>query len=126
MKRLQNKCLNTRLFTPTGYINERSKVVCALPDLMVADFMIKLKGERLTKAAFFGCIMEAYLENDPNLLHFLEKKLIAKGMNQTYIERHERTKLEEEKFAKKNALDIGDVEKQNIFDILEQEWDEKL
>ena len=89
-------------------------------DKRIADFLIRLKHDGLTKTKFFRAVLTGYLERDENIVSFVDRyKATSKSqsLNKSNIVRT----LEKSGKESKSRLGLDDGEIQNIFDILEKE-----
>jgi len=85
-----------------------------------ADFRIRLQYDGMNQSDFFRAMLTGYLEQDPNVLAFLDsykQKKQVQGINKRQASKAMLNKGEQTK--KKFALGEDDIE--NIFDILEKE-----
>ena len=89
-------------------------------DKRVADFLIRLKHDGLTKTKFFRTILTGYLERDASLVEFIERSKEEQGFqskNKAAIVQNLESKGAESQ--KKFGLKQGEID--NIFDMLEKE-----
>jgi hypothetical protein len=91
-----------------------------LPERMYMDLLIKIRHENLGWKRFFSFIIQGFIDDDPRITEYLDERM--KKIRAKY-----RTKaLQKERIAtaetkKKFNLDEDEIE--NIYDILEEEFD---
>lgn len=91
-------------------------------DGLYADFLIKLKYDKINQANFFRTIIEFYLKDDPLIRKIMQNIQIKheKIINNKKVKKD----LDESKQTIQDyALDKNEIE--NIFDILESEMDDE-
>lgn len=89
-------------------------------DKRIADFLIRLKHDGLTKTKFFRALLTGYLDRDEDIVSFVERyKSSSKSQssNKSAIVHH----LEKGGQETKSKFGLDDGEIQDIFDILEKE-----
>ena len=89
-------------------------------DKRIADFIIRLKHDGLTKTKFFRAILTGYLERDEDIVSFVERYKIsskAQSNNKATVVRN----IENQGKENKTKLGLNNDEIENIFDILEKE-----
>ncbi len=83
-----------------------------------AEFLLKLKYDKLTQKKFFRLMVESYLKDDSDM-----KNLISKTIENKLSKRKKKNKIKEEQQQQTISEDFGldENEIKNIFDILEKE-----
>jgi len=102
---------------------KEKKVIFSVADNQKAKFKVQLQYDSLTQGQFLKGVMEAYINQDENLMKFvatLKKQLQV----QSQIPRKKAIKNIEERKSTINKFALEDNEVENIFDILEQEYPE--
>jgi len=89
-------------------------------DKRIAEMLVRLKHDGLTKTKFFRAVLTGYLERDASIVDFVDR-LKEKSISQSKNKIKKVKQLEKEgKISKvKFGLDEGEI--QNIFDMLEKE-----
>lgn len=109
---------NTTFVTST---REGRKIILALPEKLLADFAIKLHHEGIPFRKFFRTMVEGFVQDDPNLLMFLEKAF-REERPKYLMKVVEREKVETKEVEAKFGLDPNEIE--DIYDILEEDLDD--
>ena len=102
------------------YGTKRKKVIFYDSDKRFADLKIRLAHDGLSQAHFFRSIVSGYLEQDENLLNYIDKvKLQKSPKNKKEIK--QTRKLIKSGKDKAVSLGLDEEERESIFDILERE-----
>ena len=89
-------------------------------DKRIADLMIRLKHDGLTKTKFFRAILTAYLERNENIINFIEEyKSASNSQSASRSAVVRKAQKDGNAIKKKFGLDTSEIE--DIFDILEKE-----
>jgi len=105
------------------YGREGKKIVFYDTDKRHVELKIRLKHDRLTQAEFFRTLITGYLDNDEDILSFLDKYIQQNGKQSKKHLIKNRQLIDEGREAEsKFALDRDEIE--SIFDILEGEHPE--
>jgi hypothetical protein len=99
---------------------ERKKFMFYDTEKRQADLRIKLQHDGMTQSSFFRIMMSGYLENDENVLNYLndfQEKYKMRGKHK--IKKVRRLINEGEELKKKFSIDDNDIE--DIFDLVEEE-----
>ena len=102
-------------------MDETKRIIFLDSDKRHADLKIRLYYDGLSQADFFKGVVSGYLEKDELLTPFvdeLRKKFSKHGKQRL----KESKKLHEKGLENKNKFALSDVEVENIFDILEEEF----
>ena len=100
----------------------KEKVIFSLPEKKKVDLKIKLHRESLTQTLFFSAIVDAYIEDDPAFVTWLEKsrpRLNISKARQKLLAKEEDTAAENMK-----KFGFNKDELQNIFDLIAEEREE--
>ena len=104
------------------YGTMKKKVVFYDSDKRYAELKIRLQHDDLSQAQFFRGILTGYLEQDEDILNFIDKLKASKsagGKDKTSIKKSRELIKEGKTVAGKLSFDNEEIE--NIFDILELE-----
>ena len=85
-----------------------------------ADLRIKLQHDGITQSTFFRIMMSGYLENDENILNYLNKFQEKYKMRGKYKIKKVRSLIDKGSEAKKQ-FGIDEDEIESIFDLVEME-----
>ena len=102
-------------------MNETSKekVIFSLPEKKKVDLKIKLHRESLTQSLFFSAIVDAYIEDDPAFISWLDKARpqfdISKARQRLLAKEEDAAAETMEKFG------FSKGELRNIFDLIAEE-----
>ena len=104
------------------YGDYEKRIVFTETDKTHAELKIKLHYDGLRQAQFFRAVIQGYLQEDPNLMKFvqefkIEKSITSKRQRKIIKKETEGQKDIESKF----ALDQNEID--SIFDMLEREQD---
>ena len=99
-----------------GKLNK--KVVFYDTDKRFADFKIRLGHDKISQAQFFRSIVTGYIEQDEDILNFIDK---YKSRTQTKKSINENRKLITKGKQLVSDLNLDEIEKNNIFDLIENE-----
>ena len=103
-----------------NYGKLRKKVIFYESDKVFADLKIRLAHDSLSQALFFRSLVRGYIEQDEDILNFVDK-LKTKDKAQNKKEIKENRKLINDGYKKASLVGLSDEEKESIFDILENE-----
>jgi len=91
-----------------------------LPNRTYMDLLIKIRHENIGWKRFFSFLIQGFLDDDPRISGYIDERM--KKIRAKY-----RTKaLQKEKVAAeetKRKFGLGDEEIENIYDLLEEEFD---
>ena len=100
------------------YGKKRKKIVFYDTDERYADLKIRLAHDKLSQAQFFRSIVTGYIEQDEDILNFIDKH---KRRTQTKKSINENRKLITKGKQLISDLNLDETEKNNIFDLIENE-----
>ena len=100
------------------YGKMKKKVVFYDTDKRFADLKIRLGRDKISQAQFFRSIVTGYLEQDEDILNFIDK---CKSRTQTKKSINENRKLITKGKQLISDLNLDETEKNNIFDLIENE-----
>ena len=100
------------------YGKMNKKVVFYDTDKRYADLKIRLAHDKLSQAQFFRSIVTGYIEQDEDILNFIDKH---KTRTQTKKSINENRKLITKGKQLISDLNLDETEKNNIFDLIENE-----
>ena len=104
------------------YGTMKKKVVFYDSDKRFADWKLKLQRDGLSQAQFFRGIVSGYIEDDENLLDFIDKlKKNKKVGNQSKSSINENRRLIKRGKQLISDLNLEDNEKTSIFDLIASE-----
>tara|TARA_R100000005_G_C4799680_1_gene91993 strand:+ start:42 stop:383 length:342 start_codon:yes stop_codon:yes gene_type:complete len=104
------------------YGTMKKKVVFYDSDKRFADFKIRLEHDKLSQAKFFRGILTGYLEQDPDVLNFVEKLKNPDAKTKQNKKRNKQIReLIKEGREKIDKVMLDPEEIENIFDILEEQ-----
>ena len=104
------------------YGTMKKKVVFYDSDKRFADLKLKLQRDGLSQAQFFRGIVSGYIEDDENLLDFIDKlKKNKKVGNQSKSSINENRRLIKRGKQLISDLNLEDNEKTSIFDLIASE-----
>jgi len=104
------------------YGTMKKKVVFYDSDKRFADLKLKLQRDGLSQAQFFRGIVSGYIEDDENLLDFIDKlKKNKKVGNQSKSSVNENRRLIKRGKQLISDLNLEDNEKTSIFDLIASE-----
>lgn len=99
------------------------QIVFSAYEKVSADLKLKIRNDNLTQTSWFAGISKMYLENDPDMVKVIYKiKQFANVMGKTKLNRAKKDIENGHDIMKK--LGITETDKQNIFDMIEMEFDE--
>ena len=108
---------------PQEYGNQTKRIIFYDTDHRHAKLKIKLKHDSLTQAEFFRTLMTGYLENNINILNYLDKHKLNNQTQSKVKIKKSRTLVEKgRQLAKDFEFDENEIE--NLFDIIEKEYPE--
>lgn len=91
-----------------------------LPNKTYMDLLIKIRHENLGWKRFFSFLIQGFLDDDPRITGYLDermKKIRAKYRSSALNKERKLTEETKRKFG------LGEEEIENIYDILEEEYD---
>jgi hypothetical protein len=89
-------------------------------DHRLAELIIRLKHDGLTKTKFFRSILTGYLERDTAIVDFIDREK-EKNNLQSKNKSAKVKRLEEDGIKNKNKFGLNEGDIENIFDMLEKE-----
>jgi hypothetical protein len=89
-------------------------------DRRLAELIIRLKHDGLTKTKFFRSILTGYLERDTAIVDFIDREK-EKNNLQSKNKSAKVKRLEEDGIKNKNKFGLNEGDIENIFDMLEKE-----
>lgn len=98
------------------------RVVFTDTDKRHAELKIRLHYDNLRQTEFFRGLITGYIENDENVLKFIEKLKKQKNISKSKRNKVNKMHTEASHTIEKFGLNEGDIE--SIFDLLEQEHPE--
>ena len=106
-----------------NYGREGKKIVFYDTDKRHVELKIRLKHDRLTQAEFFRTLITGYLDQDENVLIFLDKYILDNGkQSKSKLIKNREIIKEGREIESKFALTDDEIE--DIFDILAEEHPE--
>ena len=100
------------------YGKKNKKIVFYDSDKRYADLKIRLMHDKISQAQFFRCIVTGYIEQDEDVLNFIDK---LKQRTQTKKSIKESRKLITKGKELISDLSLDESEKNSIFDLIENE-----
>jgi len=100
------------------YGTMKKKIVFYDSDKRYADLKIRLGHDKISQAQFFRSIVTGYIEQDEDMLNFIDKH---KNRTQTKKSINENRKLITKGKQLVSDLNLDETEKNNIFDLIENE-----
>ena len=100
------------------YGKKNKKIVFYDSDKRYADLKIRLMHDKISQAQFFRCIVTGYIEQDEDVLNFIDK---LKQRTQTKKSIKESRKLITKGKELISDLSLDENEKNSIFDLIENE-----
>ena len=100
------------------YGKKNKKIVFYDTDKRYADLKIRLMNDKISQAQFFRCIVTGYIEQDENILNFVDK---LKQQTQTKKSIKENRKLITRGKEIVSDLGLNESERESIFDLIEKE-----
>jgi predicted RND superfamily exporter protein len=100
------------------YGKKNKKIVFYDSDKRYADLKIRLMHDKISQAQFFRCIVTGYIEQDEDVLNFIDK---LKQRTQTKKSIKENRKLITKGKELISDLSLDESEKNSIFDLIENE-----
>ena len=100
------------------YGKKNKKIVFYDSDKRYADLKIRLMHDKISQAQFFRCIVTGYIEQDEDVLNFVDK---LKQRTQTKKSVKENRKLITKGKELISDLSLDENEKNSIFDLIENE-----
>ncbi len=94
------------------------KINIFIYDSSHAEFLLKLRYDKITQKNFFKMIIESYLSDDVDLKRFISK-MVDKKLSKRKKKIKDKEEKEQQKLSEDFALDENDI--RNIFDIIEKE-----
>jgi|TARA_R100000081_G_C4775919_1_gene148563 hypothetical protein len=89
-------------------------------DKRIADFIVRLKHDGLTKTKFFKSVLSGYLDMNPLIMEFVDQtKEEIQAQSISKSNKIKKARENGQSVKNKFALDDGEIE--NIFDMLEKE-----
>ena len=86
-----------------------------------AQLKIRLEYDSLTQAEFFRSLIQGYLDKNPKIIKYIEEYKLQKDKDsKKNIKRRQKDKHKGEDLLEK--FGIKDVEVENIFDLIEEEF----
>ena len=105
-----------------AYGTMKKKIVFYDSEKRHADLKIRLKADGISQAQFFRSIVTGYLEQDENVLDFVDKIKTKNKQSKKSVKASRR--LIKKGKGTLSSLSLDDSEIQSIFDILEREHPE--
>ena len=105
------------------YLTQKNKgrsLTFTIPDRTYMDLLIKIRHENLGWKRFFSFLIQGFIDDDPRITGYLDermKKIRAKYRTKALQKEREATE------ETKKAFGLGDEEIENIYDLLEEEFD---
>jgi hypothetical protein len=120
---VQRTYLESSLEKEQLYGNFEKVVQFTDSDKRYADFRLRIHYDGLRQGEFFRGILIGYLENDEDLMRFINKlKRKVERLSQRKLKQQKKSDKKKREIGKKFALNSNEIE--NIFDMIEQEFPE--
>ena len=103
------------------YGTMKKKIVFYDSDKRYADLKIRLQHDKLSQAKFFRGLLTGYLDNDPDVLNFIDKLKSSEAKTTKNKKRNKQIReLINKGIEKADKVLLDPEEIENIFDILEE------